>query len=88
MAFAYFFARYFTVRHALAARRASPSWPGWWQIDALDEDRSGRVALGIATIAYGAILGVGLPLRGQLSAATRVALNVELRLEPRPPARQ
>ncbi len=71
MIFAYFFARFFTVRSTVAV--ASPCFAllAWALLAGLIGDRT-DVTAGIAlipvlaTLAYGALLGAGLPLRGDV----------------------
>lgn len=71
MIFAYFFARFFTVRTTMAL--ASPCFAllAWALLSAAVGDRTGdpnglALAPLLATLAYGALLGAGLPLRGEV----------------------
>jgi hypothetical protein len=70
MTFAYFFARYFTVRGTLLA--AAPSfallaWLATGSALAAGTEVELQLTLGIASIVYGLLLGVGLPVRGQVA---------------------
>ena len=71
MVFAYFFARFFTTRSTLAI--AAPCFAVLaWALLATSITRSAGEALGLAvtpllaTLAYGLLLGAGLPLRGEV----------------------
>ena len=95
MCFAYFFARFFTVRATLAVAAPVVALLVWGLIAsvALARDRPASSPIprsrsrSLATIGYGLLLGAGVPVRGEVSAAPRVALDVELRLEARARAR-
>jgi hypothetical protein len=69
MTFSYFFARFFTVRGTLAL--AGPCFAGlaWLLLLRVGLDPGSaavQLALGTATLMYGAVLGVGLPLRAEV----------------------
>lgn len=72
MCFSYFFGRFFTARPTLAA--AAPCFAVLvWALLAVGAGwRSGDAGLGlaaapvVATLAYGVLLGAGLPLRGEV----------------------
>jgi hypothetical protein len=69
MAFAYFFARFFTVRPTLLA--AAPAFAVLtWLLAAYLLDGSTpavhQLALMAATLCYGLMLGIGLPVRGEV----------------------
>jgi hypothetical protein len=69
MTFAYFFARYFTVRGTLLAAAPAFALLAWLAAaSALSADVGveAQILLGTASVAYGSLLGLGLPLRGQL----------------------
>jgi hypothetical protein len=69
MTFAYFFARFFTVRGTLLAAAPSFALLAWLVAGSALSTGIGigpQVTLGIASVAYGVLLGVGLPLRGQV----------------------
>lgn len=68
--FAYFFARYFTVRGTLLA--AAPcfallAWLATGSSLAAGSDFRPQLVLGVASVSYGVLLGLGLPLRGQVA---------------------
>jgi hypothetical protein len=70
MTFAYFFARYFTVRGTLLAAAPSFALLAWLVAGSALATGIGigpQLALGVASLAYGVLLGVGLPLRGQVA---------------------
>jgi hypothetical protein len=71
MIFAYFFARFFTVRSTVALAAPCFALLAWALIAAVIGDRTDvRAGLALvpvlATLAYGALLGAGLPLRGDV----------------------
>jgi hypothetical protein len=73
MAFAYFFARYFTVRGTLLA--AAPSfavlaWLATGSTLTATTDLWPQLVLALASLSYGLLLGFGLPLRGQVARQT------------------
>lgn len=77
MLFAYFFGRFFTVRRTLTLAAASFALLAWAVLASALEPLTGIPALGLraaplmATLAYGLMLGAGVPLRGDvLRAAT------------------
>jgi hypothetical protein len=70
MAFAYFFARYFTVRGTLLAAAPSFALLAWLATaSALDAgpDIWPQLVLAVASLSYGVLLGIGLPVRGQVT---------------------
>ena len=87
MLFAYFFARFFTVRATLTIAAPAVALLAWGLIAAaFTRDADGAVlaqhaAPVLATLGYGVLLAAGVPVRGEVSALRRVALDVELRLE-------
>jgi hypothetical protein len=69
MTFAYFFGRYFTVRGTLAL--AAPCFAGlaWLlllRVGLNPGEIETQLALGAATLLYGAVLGAGLPVRAEV----------------------
>jgi hypothetical protein len=72
MCFAYFFGRYFTTRPTMAAAAPCFALLAWALAAAAIGARSGDGALGLAlapllaTLAYGVMLGAGVPLRGEV----------------------
>jgi hypothetical protein len=69
MAFAYFFGRYFTVRATLALAAPCFAALGWLLLLRFGLDPGTleiQLALGAASVLYGTILGVGLPLRREV----------------------
>ena len=77
MLFAYFFGRFFTVRSTVAV--ASPCFAllAWALLSAVVGERSSAptgasLAPLLATLAYGTMLGAGLPLRGDVTRASQL----------------
>jgi hypothetical protein len=72
MCFAYFFGRFFTARPTMAAAAPCFALLAWALIAAGAGQRTGDATLGLAvapllgTLAYGLMLGAGLPLRGDV----------------------
>jgi hypothetical protein len=72
MCFAYFFARFFTVRTTLAIAAPAFTLLAWGLIGAVVARDSGIVEFSthpipaLASLAYGLLLGVALPLRGDV----------------------
>jgi hypothetical protein len=72
MVFAYFFGRFFTVRGTLAAAATCFAVLVWGMVAVGLGPLSGVVDLGlrvaplVGTVAYGLMLGVGLPVRGEV----------------------
>lgn len=78
MLFAYFFGRFFTVRTTVAL--AGPcfallAWALLWAAAGGAGSESVATALAplLATLAYGALLGAGLPLRGEVLRDTQLS---------------
>ena len=74
MLFAYFFARFFTVRSTVALAAPCFALLAWALLAAVIGERSDMTAglaliPVLATLAYGALLGAGLPLRGEVLRA-------------------
>ena len=74
MLFSYFFARFFTVRATLAIATPCCAVLTWALLTALlGQPGEGAIRLVatplLATVAYGLLLGVGLPLRGEVLRA-------------------
>ena len=73
MCFAYFFARFFTVRTTLAIAAPAFTLLAWGLIGAVVARDSGIVEFAthpipaFASLAYGLLLGVALPLRGEVA---------------------
>jgi hypothetical protein len=73
MCFAYFFARFFTVRTTLAVAAPAFTLLAWGLIATVVARDSGIVEFAthpipaLASIGYGLLLGVGLPLRGDVN---------------------
>jgi hypothetical protein len=69
MAFAYFFARYFTVRGTLVAAGPSFALLVWLASGSALAGRDvwPQLILGIAALGYGLLLGYGLPVRGEVA---------------------
>jgi hypothetical protein len=70
MTFAYFFARYFTVRGTLLAAAPAFALLAWLAAGsalAVDGDIWPQLILGLASVTYGVLLGVGLPVRGEVA---------------------
>ena len=73
MCFAYFFARFFTVRTTLAVAAPAFTLLAWGLIASVVARDSGIVEFAthpipaLASLGYGLMLGVGLPLRGQVT---------------------
>jgi len=73
MSFAYFFARFFTVRTTLAVAAPAFTLLAWGLIASVVARDSGIVEFSthpipaVASIAYGLVLGVALPLRGEVA---------------------
>jgi hypothetical protein len=72
MCFSYFFGRFFTTRVTIAAAAPCFALLTWALLAAGAAQRSGGEGLGtalaplLATLAYGILLGAGLPLRGDV----------------------
>jgi hypothetical protein len=67
MAFAYFFARYFTVRHTLAIAAPCFALLSWLALARpTDLSAATNLVLLAASLAYGIMLGAAVPLRGEL----------------------
>jgi hypothetical protein len=72
MCFAYFFGRFFTTRPTMAAAAPCFALLAWALVAAAIGARSGNGGLGLAlapllaTLAYGLLLGAGVPLRGEV----------------------
>jgi hypothetical protein len=67
MAFAYFFARYFTVRGTLLAAAPCFAVLAWLVLGRLTESgATTNVVLLTASLLYGVILGADVPVRGEL----------------------
>ncbi len=72
MCFSYFFGRFFTVRPTLAAAAPCFALLAWalFAAGAGTSDGIGQLGLAVAplvaTVAYGLLLGAGLPLRGDV----------------------
>ncbi len=74
MAFAYFFARYFTVRGTLLAAAPCFAILAWLLLGRLtDSDATSNVVLLTASLVYGIILGADVPVRGDLLRSRGVA---------------
>ena len=73
MCFAYFFARFFTVRSTLAVAAPAFTLLAWGLIGAVVARDSGIVDFAtnpipaLASLAYGLLLGIALPLRGEVT---------------------
>ena len=73
MCFAYFFARFFTVRTTLAVAAPAFTLLAWGLIATVVARDSGIVEFAthpipaLASLGYGLLLGVGLPLRGDVN---------------------
>jgi hypothetical protein len=73
MAFAYFFARFFTVRGTLLAAAPSFALLAWLatatalRLLTAGTDIWPQLVLGVASLSYGLLLGFGLPVRGQVA---------------------
>lgn len=71
MLFAYFFGRYFTVRPTLAVSATAFALLGWLMladVAGIDGLRwPTQLVLGIASLAYGAMLGNALPVRSEVT---------------------
>jgi hypothetical protein len=73
MCFAYFFARFFTVRATLAAAAPAVALMAWALIAAglargLDVPiLAAEAAPILATVGYGVLLGIGVPVRGEVT---------------------
>ena len=73
MCFAYFFARFFTVRTTLAIAAPAFTLLAWGLIGAVVARDSGIIEFAthpipaFASLAYGLLLGVALPLRGEVA---------------------
>ena len=71
--FAYFFARFFTVRATLGVAAAAVALLAWGLISAALARETGGMALAnqavslIATLGYGVLLGAGVPIRGEVT---------------------
>jgi len=69
LGFAYFFGRYFTVRGTLFAAVTTFALLAWLTVA---NDRAGstgwtgQIVLGLAALAYGMMLGAGIPVRGEV----------------------
>ena len=67
MTFAYFFARYFTVRHTLAVAAPCFAILAWLALSRLTElTAATNAVLLAATLLYGIMLGAAVPIRGEL----------------------
>jgi len=67
MVFAYFFARYFTVRGTLAVAAPCFAVLAWLMFSRLAESSAAtHVVLLAASLLYGIMLGAGVPIRGDL----------------------
>jgi hypothetical protein len=67
MTFAYFFARYFTVRPTLAVAAPCFAVLAWLALGRLTElNATTNVVLLAATLLYGIMLGAAVPIRGEL----------------------
>lgn len=69
MLFAYFFARYFTVRQTLAFAAPCFALLAWLVAAMLLTPNAGigaQLALAVASVSYGIVLGAGLPLRSDV----------------------
>jgi hypothetical protein len=67
MAFAYFFARYFTVRATLAVAAPCFAILAWLVLGGLAErDATTNIVLLAAALLYGVMLGAAVPTRGDL----------------------
>jgi hypothetical protein len=72
MVFAYFFARFFTIRGTVAIAAPCFALLAWALLAVALGARTGEEALGLtmapllATVAYGLLLGASLPLRGEV----------------------
>jgi hypothetical protein len=77
MCFAYFFARYFTVRSTLAV--AAPAMAVLtWAVASVGLDKAGLPATTqaiavAATLGYGVLLGANVPLRGEVTRQVELA---------------
>ncbi len=73
LCFSYFFGRYFTIRTTLAVSATAFALLGWLAVSDLagaDAQRwSVQLVLAVASLAYGAILGSALPVRGEVLRA-------------------
>jgi hypothetical protein len=70
MVFAYFFARYFTVRPTLAAAGPCFAVLSWLLVSpalGVRTDAAQQAILLLASVAYGTMLGLGLPVRGEVT---------------------
>jgi hypothetical protein len=70
MMFAYFFARYFTVRPTLAGAGLCFGILAWLVVSpalGVRTDAVGQAILLFASVAYGTMLGVGVPVRGEVA---------------------
>jgi hypothetical protein len=70
MTFAYFFARFFTVRATLLIAAPSFALLAWLATGSALAAGTGigpELTLGVASVAYGVLLGIGLPVRGQVA---------------------
>ncbi len=73
MSFAYFFARFFTVRTTLAVAAPAFTLLAWGLIASVVARDSGIVEFSthpipaLASIGYGLVLGIALPLRGEVA---------------------
>lgn len=73
MLFAYFFGRFFTIRRTLATAAPCFAILSWALLATLVGQRIGQPSLGIAaapvlaTLAYGLLLGAGLPIRDDVA---------------------
>ena len=72
MVFAYFFARFFTVRHTLAAAAPVVALLAWTLIAAAlaasgeATSLAGEIIPIVVTLGYGVLLGAGVPVRGEV----------------------
>ncbi len=72
MCFAYFFARFFTIRPTLAAAAPAVALLAWGLLAAAVAQRTGigispAAAPVLATIGYGVLLGASVPVRGEVT---------------------
>jgi hypothetical protein len=70
MTFAYFFARYFTVRRTLAIAAPCFAVLSWLLLGRLTEGgATANLVLLVASVLYGVMLGAAIPVRGDLLRA-------------------
>ena len=79
MCFAYFFGRFFTVRRTMNAAAPAFAILAWALLATGVSSLTGSNSLGlqvaplIATVAYGVVLGSGVPIRREVTRATHLA---------------